>query len=698
MHRHNNHTVNGTKCTNNYDQHDYSTNLFTGCDGTATTITVGGTPAYVYSISGGATIDVLGNASNLCAGITYTITVTDANGCTGTTNISLSTPNAPTVSVSNITNVSCNGLCDGTAQAGAVGGTPGYAFAITAPGVIDINTGAITALCAGSYTVTVTDANSCVGTISFTVTEPNVLTVAINTTTPVSCVPGCDGTATTITAGGTAAYAYSISGGAAIDALGNATNLCSGITYTITVTDANNCTGTTTIQLNAPNAPTITINTTTPVSCVPGCDGTATTITVGGTPAYVYSISGGAAIDALGNATNLCDGITYTITVTDANGCTGTTTIQLTAPNAPTITINTTTAPTCVPGCDGTATTITAGGTPAFVYSISGGAAIDALGNATNLCDGITYTITVTDINGCTGTTTIQLTAPNAPTITINTTTAPTCVPGCDGTATTITAGGTPAFVYSISGGAAIDALGNATNLCAGITYTITVTDANGCTGTTTIQLTAPNAPTISINTTTAPTCVPGCDGTATTITAGGTPAYAYSISGGAAIDALGNATNLCAGITYTITVTDANGCTGTTTIQLTAPNAPTISINTTTAPTCVPGCDGTATTITAGGTPAYAYSISGGAAIDALGNATNLCAGTVYTITVTDANGCTGTTTIQLTTPASPTVSITSQTNVSCFGVCDGTLTVSGNGVFYLIALPSVLLELKDL
>ncbi|MBK8329981.1 MAG: hypothetical protein IPL09_11075 [Bacteroidetes bacterium] len=346
MHRHNNHPVNRSKCTNNYDQHHYTptclpgcdgtattitvggtpayvysisgaatidalgnaTNLcagtvytitvtdanactgtttiqltapnaptitintttaptcLPGCDGTATTITVGGTPAYVYSISGGATIDLLGNASNLCAGITYTITVTDANGCTGTTNISLSTPNAPTVSVSNITNVSCNGLCDGTAQAGAVGGTPGYAFAITAPGVIDINTGAITALCAGSYTVTVTDANSCVGTISFTVTEPNVLTVAINTTTPVSCVPGCDGTATTITAGGTAAYAYSISGGAAIDALGNATNLCSGITYTITVTDANNCTGTTTIQLNALNAPTITINTTTPVS------------------------------------------------------------------------------------------------------------------------------------------------------------------------------------------------------------------------------------------------------------------------------------------------------------------------------------------------------------------------------------------------------------------------------------------------
>ncbi|MBK9483301.1 MAG: hypothetical protein IPO02_15275 [Bacteroidetes bacterium] len=167
------------------------------------------------------------------------------------------------------------------------------------------------------------------------------------------CVPGCDGTATTITVGGTPAYAYSISGGAAIDALGNASNLCSGITYTITVTDANNCTGTTTIQLTAPNAPTITINTTTPVSCVPGCDGTATTITAGGTPAYVYSISGGATIDALGNATNLCAGTVYTITVTDANACTGTTTIQLTAQmhqQLRSIPLR----PNSVPGCDGT--------------------------------------------------------------------------------------------------------------------------------------------------------------------------------------------------------------------------------------------------------------------------------------------------------------------------------------------------------
>jgi hypothetical protein len=309
-----------------------------GCDGTATTATVGGAPLYTYAISGGATIDVLGNASVLCAGITYTITVTDANGCTGTTIISLSTPNAPVVSVSNITHVTCNGLCDGSAQGAAVGGAGGNVFTLNPlPGNINAATGAMTNLCAGTYTVTVTDVNSCVGTSSFTITEPVLLSIVINTSTAPSCIPGCDGTATTTTGGGTPAYTYTISGGAAIDALGNASALCAGTIYTITVTDANLCTGTATIQLTAPNSPVITITSSTDPSCVPGCDGTAVTATVGGNPVYIYAISGGAAIDALGNASGLCAGTIYTITVTDAGGCTGTTTIQLTAPNSPTM-------------------------------------------------------------------------------------------------------------------------------------------------------------------------------------------------------------------------------------------------------------------------------------------------------------------------------------------------------------------------
>ncbi|MBK6819585.1 MAG: hypothetical protein IPG85_08400 [Bacteroidetes bacterium] len=158
---------------------------------------------------------------------------------------------------------------------------------------------------------------------------------------------------------------------------------------------------------------------------------------------HVYSIDGGAAIDALGNATssrwyhlyhyrNRCQQL-HRYYNNAVNGA------KRTSDN-----YQYTTAPTYF-GCDGTTTTITAGGTQ-LCLQYDGGAAIDALGNATNLCDGITYTITVTDTNGCIWYNNDAVNAPNAPTITINTTTAPTCVPGCDGTATTITAGGTPAF------------------------------------------------------------------------------------------------------------------------------------------------------------------------------------------------------------------------------------------------------------
>lgn len=220
-----------------------------GCDGTATIMIAGGAPAFTYAISGGAAIDLAGNATTLCAGITYTITVTDANGCSATTLVNLTTPNAPVVNISNITDVTCNGQCDGIAQAGAVGGAGGYVYTLNPlPGNINAGTGAMNNLCAGTYTVTVTDVNSCVGTSSFTINEPAVLAIAINNTTLPSCIPGCDGTATTNTTGGTPAYTYAISGGATIDALGNAGSLCGGTIYTTTVTDANGCTGQTTIR------------------------------------------------------------------------------------------------------------------------------------------------------------------------------------------------------------------------------------------------------------------------------------------------------------------------------------------------------------------------------------------------------------------------------------------------------------------
>ncbi|MBK6819894.1 MAG: SprB repeat-containing protein [Bacteroidetes bacterium] len=187
----------------------------------------------------------------------------------------------------------------------------------------------------------------------------------------------------------------------------------------------------------------------------------------------------------------------------------------------------------------------------------------------------------------------------------------------------------------------------------------------------TTIQLIAPNAPTITINTNYTCNMYRAVMDSLLQSLQVVHRAYVYSISGGTPIDALGNATNLCAG-TVVYYYCDRCQCLHrhNNFIQLTAPNAPTIMINTTTAPTCLPGCDGTATTITVGGTPAYVYSISGGATIDVLGNASNLCAGITYTITVTDANRCTGTYQYQFINPECTDFSVSNITNASCNGL----------------------------
>jgi hypothetical protein len=230
--------------------------------------------------------------------------------------------------------VTCFGDCDGTAQVTTIAG---ITYTISGPGTPSINaTGAASNLCVGNYVITATDANSCVGTTSVTITGPALLTLAINTSTDPSCVPGCDGTATITTTGGNGSNVYTIAPSGTINAsTGAASDLCAGTIYTITATDVNGCTSTTTIQLTTPASPVINITSSADPSCVPGCDGTATvTAIVGGN----YTIAPSGTIDPVtGAASALCAGITYTITVTDGNGCTGTTTVQLTTPGSPVI-------------------------------------------------------------------------------------------------------------------------------------------------------------------------------------------------------------------------------------------------------------------------------------------------------------------------------------------------------------------------
>ncbi|KFF02072.1 T9SS type A sorting domain-containing protein [Flavobacterium hydatis] len=244
----------------------------------------------------------------MTAGI-YTVRVTDANLCFKDQVFNITQPTAITTSGTQ-TNLSCNGGSNGTATVTASGGTGALTYSWSPSGGTAATASGLTA---GIYTVRVTDANLCFKDQVFNITQPTAITTS-GTQTNVSCNGGSNGTATVTASGGTGAltYSWSPSGGTGVTASG----LTAGI-YTVTVTDANGCSKDQVFDISQPTAIT-TSGTQTNVTCNGQADGTATVTANGGTGTltYSWSPSGGTAATASG----LTPGI-YTVTVTDANGC-----------------------------------------------------------------------------------------------------------------------------------------------------------------------------------------------------------------------------------------------------------------------------------------------------------------------------------------------------------------------------------------
>ena len=226
------------------------------------------------------------------------------------------------VIINNSQNVSCNGACDGSATATAVG-FPTYSFS-WAPGGQTVQNPID--LCPGTHTVTMTDANSCVATATITITEPPVLT-SQTTSNSVTCNGNCDGDAIVIASGGTQPYAFAWDSATGNQVTATASNLCPG-TYSVTVTDVNGCTTTNQASVTEPAALTVS-SSSTPASCQACTDGSATAMVSGGTPSYTYlwTPSG----QTTSAATNLGAG-SYTVTVTDAQGCTANDTVVVLGP------------------------------------------------------------------------------------------------------------------------------------------------------------------------------------------------------------------------------------------------------------------------------------------------------------------------------------------------------------------------------
>ncbi len=615
------------------------------CNGSITLAPTGGSGPYTYTWSTG----IANPLTNVCAGI-YQVAITDGVGCQQNISIPVSSSSSPTLTV-NSTNVTCNGLSNGSATATATGGILPYIFSWPS---IPSNSATVTGLNATTYFVQVKDSAGCIATQSVTITQPTALNANATMVSPTSCTV-CDGSISTAVTGGTGPYTYSWSPSGGSGPIAN--NLCAGI-YALTITDqGTGCTNTLSISLNSIAGPTLTVASTNQ-KCFGVCNGSATVTAIGGAGGYTYTWtpSGGNAAIASG----LCSTMSpFIVEVQDAAGCIQTQSVTLNEPSQLIASLPTITDPKCLNNTNGAIATVVSGGTPAYTYSWSPPALSGP--NPQNLGAGV-YTYTVTDANGCTISQTATL-VDNLLVINANATiTKPTCAQ-CDGQILLAPSGGTGTYTYTWPTSNA----NPLTNVCAGI-YQVTITDAIGCQQIVQIPVSSSNSPTVTVNTINI-TCNGFSNGSATATATGGILPYIFSWpaipSNSATVTGL-NAT------TYFVQVKDSAGCIATQSVTITQPTA--LNANATMAlPTSCTVCDGSISTAVTGGTGSYTYSW-GSASMS------NLCAG-VYTLTITDnGTGCKDTLSLALNSPNGPTLSIAS-TDEKCFGVCNGSATVTATG-----------------
>ena len=291
---------------------------FGGSDGVVTVTSTGGHPNYTYSADG---VNYLPTNSvpGLPAGSGVVFARSGANsGCSEIIPVTIAQPTQITSSVTGTAPTSCT-VGNGTADLTVNGGTPPYTYLWSSGSMAQDPTN----LVGGSNTVTITDANQCTANQNITLDNPPGITVAISNGTDVSCNGGNDGSANLTVNGGLAPITYSWTSGSAQQ---NPTNLVAG-TNTVSVTDANNCTAQASVMLNEPT-PIFPNAYSNYVSFVGACDGGGFTNPSGGTPPYSYSWDNGQTTQL---ATGMCIG-PHTITVTDANGCTGSQVITVSVP------------------------------------------------------------------------------------------------------------------------------------------------------------------------------------------------------------------------------------------------------------------------------------------------------------------------------------------------------------------------------
>ncbi|HRP82288.1 MAG TPA: gliding motility-associated C-terminal domain-containing protein, partial [Flavobacteriales bacterium] len=613
--------------------------------------------------------------SGLCAG-DWTVTITDAHGCTFDSTYTVAEPDPITVTA-DVEQSHC-GQCDGSAQLHVTGGTGPYLFTWGPPLNLTTTDSLLTDLCAGIYTVVVSDASGCSTQVAVPVGDEDG--EVITTTDGLTSCPGeCDGAVAVayICSAPLCTVEWTDMGGNLLaSGTDQLTDLCAG-SYLVTVTNAAGCITVDTALVAEP-APLVGNMGTSPVSCAGLCDGTATIGIDGGSGSFSFSwVPEPGSGQGTPQVTGLCAG-SYDVVVEDQmSGCSATFSVLVTEPD-PLVVDAQINEVSCAGQCDGSIALNTTGGTGPYQYAWTPEPPAGQQGSAVinGLCGGA-YTVLVSDGNNCSVDLNYTVQEPAA--ITIVPATTPSHCAVCDGTATVTVSGGTGTISVEWSDQNGPVGTGNTlTGLCAGV-YTATATDASGCTAVATVALQDADGEVIgAVDGQT--TCGNTCDGTvAVTYNCTDAPCtVAWFNMDGDALASQDTLGGLCTG-DYLVQVVNASGCLSLDTAHV-AP-AQQILPNLSTTPTaCHGSCDGTATVGPTGGTAPYGYvwtpEPGGGQNTP---QATGLCPGP-YAVQVTDANGCSINVQVLITAPAP--LSVTAQVEqISCAGATDGSITITTGG-----------------
>ena len=550
----------------------------------------------------------------------YALVVTDpSNGCTSSAGATVALDQVPpTVSIATPGNLNCNAS---QIQLNGTGSSQGSNFTYawtTANGNIVSGANTLTPVVdqTGAYNLLITNGNTgCTASASSVVAQSPAVNAAVGTQTNVSCNGASNGEATVTAGGGNGSYTYVWSNGAATATI---SNLAAG-TYIVTVTDGENCTASASVAISQP-APLSVATSSTPQSANGVNDGTATATPSGGTADYAYLWSNGGTTQSIGG---LAPG-SYTVTATDANGCSAVQTVTVNSFNCALSAAISGANVACFGENNGSASVSLTGAADPVSFAWSNGATTQSV---SGLAPG-TYTVDVTDGNGCPASLNITIAEPAQ--LHANATSTHESATGAnDGTASAIPTGGAGSYSYEWSNGAGTQTIDQ---LAPG-SYTVTVSDANGCTSVQTVVVNAFNCA-IAVQTNVSNiTCAGAANGSISLVPGGGTAPFTYIWNNGSTTATI---SSLEAG-NYSASVTDANGCqfVTTATVSEPAPYSPwTIE---TVSPACPNDPAGSATASISGGTAPYAFLWSNG---QTSATAANLTAGT-YGVTVTDQNGC---------------------------------------------------------